>query len=181
MPHPPNSLDVWSVKGRFQQLVYSPKGAIEGLLINTEGVPTQFVCDPHDVALGDLLASLRHGQTLVLEGTEPGPSPEGEPRHSVYALERLAKVNGKAPAARPAAAATTGTVVRLNYARHGAANGVVLDNGDFVHTKPEGFERFRLELGDTVRAEGPARPLADGSGRVIEGQRINGKAAPPSH
>ena len=29
--------------------------------------------------------------------------------------------------------------MRLNYAKHGAANGVVLDNGDFVHTRPDGF------------------------------------------
>ncbi|WP_256220106.1 MULTISPECIES: hypothetical protein [unclassified Variovorax] len=65
--------------------------------------------------------------------------------------------------------------MRLNYARHGEANGVVLDTGDFVHTRPDGFERLGLKIGDEVRAEGRAQPLATGEGRVIEAVRVNGR------
>jgi hypothetical protein len=69
-----------------------------------------------------------------------------------------------------------GTVVRFNYARHGQANGVVLDTGDFVHTKPDGLARLALKVGDKVRAEGRSQPLATGQGRVVEAVRVNGQA-----
>lgn len=181
MPHPQHTLDVWSVEGRFQHLIYSPKGEIEGLLIDTDGVSTQFVTHPHDPVLGEQLGALRAGQALVIEGTEAGPSHKGEPLHSVYTFERLVTVDGKAATATPAKEAAAGTVVRFNYAKHGAANGVVLDTGDFVHTKPDGFDRLKLKVGDKVTAEGIARPLATRTGRVIEAQRVNGKAVGPGH
>ncbi|MDB5829502.1 MAG: hypothetical protein JWQ73_3722 [Variovorax sp.] len=174
-------IDVWSVEGRFQHLVFSPKGGIEGLMIDTDGVPTQFVTDPHDPAVVDVLSKLRIGQALILEGSERGPSHKGEPEHSVYDFERLVSVDGKAPKAAPRQGDVVGTVVRLNHAKHGAANGVVLDNGDFVHTRPDGFERLGLKVGDKVRAEGEARPLVTGTGRVIEARTVNGKAVAPAH
>ncbi len=181
MPHPHHEIDVWSVEGRFEQLIYSPKGDIEGVLIRTDGVPTQFVTDPHDPAAVDQLACLRAGQQLVIEGIAAEPSAKGEPAHFVYAFERLASVDGHAPEAPPRHAETAGTVVRFNYAKHGAANGVVLHNGDFVHTKPDGFDRLALKIGDKVTAEGDARSLADGRGRVIEARRVNGKPVAPTH
>ena len=139
MPHPHEFIDVWSVEGQFQHLIFSPKGAIEGVLIDTEGVPTQFVTDPRDPAMLDLLGKLRTGQTLVIEGTDPGASHKGQPAHFVYAFERLVSVDGQAPETPQSRREVTGTVVRFNYARHGEVNGVVLDSGDFVHTRPDGF------------------------------------------
>ena len=181
MPHPHEMIDVWSVEGQFQQLVFSPKGGIEGVLIDTDGVPTQFVTDPHDPAVADLFGTLRAGQSLVIEGSEAGPSPKGEAAHSVYDFERLVSVDGKAPKAPQSHGDGVGTVVRFNYAKHGAANGVVLDNGDFVHTRPDGFERLGLKVGDKVKAEGEARALVTGSGRVIEAHTVNGKPVGPAH
>lgn len=179
MPHPHHDIDIWSVEGNFQQLVFSPKGAIEGLLIDTDGVPTQFVCDPQDPVVAEHLAGLRDGQALVIEGTEAGPSPKGEAEHTVYRLERLVSVDGK-PAKPPTDhKAAVGTVVRFNYAKHGAPNGVVLDNGDFVHTKPDGMVRLGLKIGDKVRAEGDARPLVTGHGRVVEARSVNGEPVGP--
>lgn len=175
------TVDIWSVAGVFQQLVYSPKGAVEGVLIDTDGIPTQFVTDPHDMATGELLATLRPGQALVLEGTEAGASPKGEPPHTVYAFERLASVDGQPPRPTPSQATVAGKVVRLNHARHGAPNGVLLDSGDFVHTRPDGFEQLGLKIGDRLEAVGPARPLATGGGRVIEAHRANGHVLAPKH
>lgn len=176
----PAEIDVWSVEGTFQHLVYSPKGTVEGLVIETDGAPAQFVCDGHDPAASAGLDKLKAGQAVVIEGTVAEPSPKGKPAHEVYQLERLVSVDGKpvAPAHKPAD--VSGTVVRFNYAKHGAPNGVVLDSGDFVHTKPDGLERLGLKLGDTVKAEGDARPLAGGAGRVVEARTVNGKpvAAP---
>ncbi len=181
MPHPHEVVDVWSVEGRFEHLIYSPKGAIEGVLIDTDGVPTQFVMDPHDPSVAGPFTGLRAGQTLVIEGTDPGPSPKGEAVHSVYVFERLASVDGKAPKAPEAHGNVEGTVVRFNYAKHGAANGVVLDTGDFVHTKPDGFDKLGPMVGDKVKAEGAMRPLLTGTGRVIEAHSVNGKPLAPAH
>lgn len=180
MPHPHELIDVWSIEGQFQHLVFSPKGGIEGLLIDTDGVPTQFVTDPHDRAMTDLLLTLRTGQTLVVEGTEVAPSPKGEPAHSVYAVERLVSVDGEAPEVPEPSGDIVGTVVRLNYARHGAANGVVLDTGDFVHTRPEGFKRWGLKIGDKIKVNGEARALVTGTGQVIEAHAINDKPMGPT-
>lgn len=175
MPHPQETIDIWSVEGRFQHLVYSPKGGIEGVLIDTDGIPTQFVFDRHDEAAAAPFIGLRTGQTLVIEGAEQGPSPKGDAAHTVYLFERLVSLDGLAPADAPAGREVAGTVVRLNYARHGEANGVVLDTGDFVHTKPDGFARLALKVGDKVRAEGRTQTLSTGGGRVVEAVRVNGR------
>lgn len=176
MPHPHDTLDVWSVEGRFQHLIYSPKGRIEGVLIDTDGVPTQFVFERHDEDAAAAFAGLKSGQALVLEGIEEGSSPKGDAEHTVYRFERLASVDGKAPRQVDTAGSIDGKVVRFNYARHGEANGVVLDTGDFVHTKPDGLARLALKVGDKVRAEGRTQPLATGNGRVVEAVRVNGQA-----
>ena len=180
MPRPhhahPEATDVWSVEGRFQHLIYSPKGTVEGLLIDTDGVATQFVCEPHEEARwAGLWASLRVGQTLVIEGTAIEASPEHDAAHTVYRFERLATVDGDEHAPPSMSASTTGKVARLNFARHGEANGVVLDNGDFVHMRPDGFAALGLGIGNDVTAEGDARALAFGAGRVIEAREVNGQ------
>ncbi len=177
MSHPPHeTIDVWSVEGRFKHLVYSPGGGIEGVLIDTDGVSTQFVFDRHDDAAPGAFTGLHAGQALVIEGTEDAPSPKdkGEAEHTVYRFERLVSVDGRAPPHAAAEARIGGTVVRFNYARHGEANGVVLDTGDFVHTRPDGLARLGLKIGDKVSAEGRVQPLTTGEGRVVEAVQVNG-------
>lgn len=174
MPHhnPHETTDVWSVEGRFAHYLYSPKGSIEGMLIDTDGIPTQFVFERHE-GLPAQLAELRAGQAVVVEGIESPPSPKGEAAHTVYRFERLAAIDGKPlPEAQPEGS-VHGRVARIHYARHGEANGVVLESGDFVHTRPQGFVQLDLEVGDMVQAEGRIRPLATGEGRVVEAVRVN--------
>lgn len=175
MPHHNSheTVDVWSVEGRFAHYLYSPKGGIEGMLIETDGIPAQFVFERHGEGLPAQLADIRAGQALVVEGTESPPSPKGEAAHTVYRFERLAAIDGKPlPEAQPDDS-VDGRVARIHYARHGEANGVVLDNGDFVHTRPQGFAQLNLKVGDRVQAEGRVRPLATGEGRVVEAARVN--------
>lgn len=179
MPHHPKSVDLWSVEGQFQHLIFSPKGSIEGVLIDTDGIPTQFVMDPHSSTILELFGKLRIGQKLVIEGSEAEPSGKGESPHSIYDFERLVSVDGKAVKAPPSQGHAAGTVARFNYAKHGAANGVVLDNGDFVHTRPDRLERLGLKVGDKVDAVGEERELVTGTGRVIEAQLVNGKPVGP--
>ena len=100
----------------------------------------------------------------------------------MYDFGRLVSVDGrKQPkAAADGGPAVRGTVVRFKYARHGAANGVVLDSGDFIHLKPEGMARAGLRIGDAVQAEGDVRPLATGSGQVIEAAKVTRRRAQAS-
>ncbi|APW37962.1 hypothetical protein RD110_12805 [Rhodoferax koreense] len=180
MPKPHHhATELWAIEGQFTQLIYSPKGGIEGLLIDTDGTPTQFVTDPQDASVGEMLRALQPGQQLRIEGAEEGPSPKGESAHFVYRLARVAAIDGVEPTPAVAHAKAKGRVLRFNYAKHGEPNGVVLDNGDFVHTRPDGLAALGLQIGDQVVAEGPARPLATGEGRVIEAHSVNGQPFGP--
>ena len=166
--------DVWSIEGVFKHVIYSPKGGIEGAMIEADGIPAQFVFS-HGNDDASHFQHLSPGQRVTLEGTEAKPWPEGDDAHAVYQFKRLAGIDGEAAqdAAKPGR--VEGKVVRINYARHGEANGVVLDSGDFIHIRPDCFAPLALVLGGQVQASGPGRPLADGSGRVIEAVELNGQ------
>ena len=153
-----------SIEGRFVHLVYSPHGGIEGVLLDADGRPVQIVFDHDDEQASRPFERLSAGQSLVIDGTARGPSPKGESEHPVYDFVRLKSVDGIKPEPkRDRGAAYRGVVERFNYARHGAANGVVLDSGDFIHTKPDGLTRLKLRIGDRVEADGDAYLLATGA------------------
>ena len=175
-PHHPRHHDDAApvlLSGSYRQPIFSPRGGLEGLLLDVDGAPVQVVLGPDDA--GAPIASLAVGQALALEARPSPPSPKGEPVHAVYRFHAWPAAR-KARAAPPANA--HGRVTRYNYARHGEPNGVVLDNGDFIHLRPEGFRAAALTLGDEVTAEGVSQPMPNG-GRVIEATRINGMAITP--
>lgn len=178
MPHHDKLIDIWAVEGRFEHLIYSPHGSYEGVLIDTDGVLTQFAFGKHDNAATAAFAHLKPGQRVTVEGSERPAPPKGEAGHVVYDFHRLSHVDGKPLAPLHNDAPVEGRVLRINYTKHGDPNGVVLDTGDFVHLKPEGFAHLDLQLGDSVRAEGLSQPLPDGRGRVIEAHTVNGKPLP---
>lgn len=182
--HPHDDAAPVELDGLFRQPIYSPKGGLEGLLLSVAGETAQIVLDPHDDAAP--FAALRDGQQLRLEVVPAPPSPKGEAVHAVYRLQALLAVDGRRPKATPGDAAFSGKVVRLNYAKHGEPNGVVLDSGDFIHLRPGGFRAAGLRIGDAVSASGDAQPMP-GGGRVIEATEVNGVAIeakpqkPPKH
>jgi len=171
-----------SLRGTFIQPIFSPRGGLEGLLLSVDGETAQVVIDPeHDASV---FASIKSGQLLVLDVSKQGPSPKGEAVHAVYQFHALLTVDGKAVVEAPDK--FIGTVQRLNYAKHGEPNGVVLDSGDFIHLRPDGFRTAALSIGDRVTAEGASLPMF-GGGRVVEATRVNGvkiegkKPKPPKH
>jgi hypothetical protein len=170
-----------TISGAFKYLIYSPKGMIEGLLLEVDHEPLQVVIQPEE-PLAASFAKLKEGETLELETSAEKHSHKGEPAHPVHRMHKLLAIGGKAwePDARHLHAEIKGIVARFNYAKHGAPNGVVLDSGDFVHLKPEGMAASALAIGDMVDAVGEARPMAFGH-RVIEARRINGKAIARKH
>ena len=168
------------LSGRFVHAVYSPHGGIEGIVLDVDGTTLQVVLDHHDDVAGRVVAALRPAQTVDVDAVRQPPSSKGPAAHPVYALVKLRAVDGAKPEPkRDRGPAYVGTVARLNYARHGAANGVVLDTGDFIHTKPDGFARLKLKVGDHVEADGDAHWLATGHGWAVEATRVNGKALGP--
>jgi hypothetical protein len=165
---------VWSIEGIVLHPIYSPKGGIEGVMLDADGVPVQFVFG-HGPDGAAAFGKVEPGQRVTLEGSEARPWPEGENAHAVYGFKRLAGIDGKAADDGGQPTHTRGKVVRMNYGRHGEANGVLLDSGDFIHVRPDRFATLGIAPGDQVEASGPGRPLADGSGRVIDAEALNGK------
>ncbi len=166
-----------SVNGKFQYLIFSPKGSVEGVLLNVDRKPAQIVFARQDAAAPRGFTGLKKGQRVVVQAKRHGPSPKGESDHAVFGFISLTSIDGRKPAKRAAEtpAGFTGVVKRINYARHGEPNGVVLDTGIFVHTKPEGFAALKLKVGDKIRADGAARALQTGGGQVVEATLVNGK------
>ena len=165
---PPKHDDqVWSLTGTLKHWIYSPRGQLEGMLLDVEGFAVQFVIDPSDAAE---VQNLKPGQKLTVEGSPQDDSPKHAAQHEVYKLHRLT-----APVAANKAMPRefSGKIVRFNYARHGQANGFVLSTGDFIHTRPHGFEQLGLNVGDKVTATGEARPLFNGQGQVVEATIVN--------
>lgn len=165
---------VWSIEGRYVHPIYSPKGGIESVMLDADGVATQFVFG-HSPDDATPFGKVKPGQRVTLEGTEAKPWPEGENAHAVYQFKRLAAIDGKDTHEGGKPAHAKGKVIRMNYARHGEANGVLLDSGDFVHIRPDRFAGLGIVVGDQVEASGPGRPLTDDSGQVIDAVEVNGK------
>lgn len=165
---------VWSIEGQYVHPIYSPKGGVEGIMLDVDGVATQFVFG-HGPDDATPFAKIQPGQHVTLEGTEAKPWPNGENAHAVYEFKRLAGIDGKEAHEAGKPVHVTGQAVRMNYARHGEANGVLLDSGDFVHVRPDRFSGLGIVVGDQVEASGPGRPLSDGSGHVIDAIEVNGK------
>ncbi|AWM40265.1 hypothetical protein GobsT_12750 [Gemmata obscuriglobus] len=153
--------------GTVRQHNFSPKGEIEGVLLDTDSGPVQvnFLHGPGTSArpVPTPGAPLR---LIVAPNHRAADHAPGD--HPVY--EFVADADTPEPAAAPVA---EGVVTRLNYARHGEPNGVVLDTGDFVHLKPHGMRQVALAVGTRVAAEGTARPTVTGH-RVIEATVVNG-------
>jgi hypothetical protein len=166
------------IEGAFKQIIFSPEGAIEGALIDVDGAVAQLVVDKHDESIGAQLRAIEAGQKIVAVASESGPSNKGPSEHPIYALSKLRSVDGAKPIrakAAPLKAGYVGSVAAFNYARHGEKNGVVLDTGNFIHLKPEGFAKLKLRVGDRVEVDGDAWPLSTGAGYAVEAATVNGK------
>jgi len=165
------------IEGRFQHVFYSPRGQIEGILIDVDGESIQLVFGRHDNNAPSQFRSLKPGKMLVVNASTKGPSPKGARAHCVYRFKKLVSIEGRKPGKRKPIKSeiSAGKIAYFNYARHGEANGVVLDTGDFIHMRPKGFSQFNLKVGDKVRSDGEIHQLIAGSGRVVAAMRVNGK------
>lgn len=172
MKHP----NATPLEGRVMHLIYSPRGDIEGVLLASDDGIAQLVVERGDAHAATALLALSPGQAVALLAEPLPPSPKGRSPHAILALRHIVAIHGRRVATTHGALGYRGRVQRFNYARHGAINGVVLDTGDFLHLKPEGYERSGLQIGDEVTAQGDAHRLADGHGWAVEARVVNGRA-----
>jgi len=152
-------------------LNFSPKGGVEGLQVEADGKFAQVVF-PHETGT-DVARSITIGKTIDLIVETEALSKNAESFHTVYRFISIEPSEKSHAEAVSSSGVIAGIVARLNYARHGESNGVVLDSGDFIHLKPEGMRQIELSIGDRIEADGKVRAMELG-GRVIEATTING-------
>jgi hypothetical protein len=160
---------------------YGPKGDIDGALLRGGDRTVQVNIPPHlGIAIALTVPVGQSVEATVEAEPELHKHPDGE--HPICRLVALKAAAGRVFALDGHGAEKTvtveGVVGRLNYARHGEANGVVLESGDFLHLKPDGMKRVGLGVGEPIRAEGRARLTPMGT-RAIEVDVANGVSLGP--
>lgn len=139
------------LKGRVLSHNVSPKGHVEGILVESEDRVIQVNYPKHTAT--DLAKRLPIGSAVELTVELE----DGEHDHPVYVT-------------RDISAQASGKVVRFNYALHGEVNGYHLDDGTFVHVKPDGARRYKVAIGDRIVATGECRQGTDAV--VMEAEQV---------
>jgi hypothetical protein len=99
-------------------------------------------------------------------------SPKTKDRtHAVYKLESITKLAGKSFKAN-GAQPISGIVANVHYAKHGEPNGVILESGEFIHTRPPGMKKLKLQIGSKVVVHGEVRKTVLGT-VLIEAHEVN--------
>jgi hypothetical protein len=161
------------INGTCQQLLFSPKGGIEGVLIKEKGAVLQVTFPPE---VGAMFAHLTGpGKRLrVLAVADHSPK-TADRVHAVYNFESLADAAGVAIESSDAEtgnATVKGVVAALHFARHGQPNGVILKTGEFIHLRPHGMVKAGLKVGSKVDAVGEVRVTLLGT-RLLEARKVN--------
>jgi preprotein translocase subunit YajC len=159
-----------TLSGELQQVLFSPKGGIEGLLMKVGSTSIQVSMDPATVDAHVLADAI--GKRIEAEGS-PDHSPKTKDgMHPVYKLNAITKIGGKALKPNGARHPVSGVVASVHYAKHGEPNGVILESGEFIHTRPLGMEKLKLEVGSKVVANGGIRMTVLGT-PLIEAHEVN--------
>ena len=157
------------LSGELQQLLFSPKGGVEGLLLKVGAKSVQISMEPATVDARALAGAV--GKSIEVAASADHSPKTKDGVHPVYKMEKIAKIAGKAVKARDDHA-VSGVVATLHYARHGEPNGVILESGEFIHTRPPGMKKLKLEVGSKVVAHGEMRMTVLGT-PLIEAHEVN--------
>jgi hypothetical protein len=159
-----------TLSGELQQVLFSPKGGIEGLLMKVGWTSIQMSMDPATVDVAALANAV--GKPIEAEGS-PDHSPKTKDcMHPVYKLNSITKIGGKALKPDGACHLVSGVVASVHFAKHGEPNGVILGSGEFIHTRPRGMKQLKLEVGSKVVANGEIRMTVLGT-PLIEAHEVN--------
>ena len=161
------------IHGTCQQLLFSPKGSIEGALLKMKGSVVQVSVPPDKgAALAQVTGPGRQLRVLAVADRSPKAA---DGAHPVFKFTSFADVAGQAidgPDADPGPSTVKGVVSAWHYARHGEPNGVILETGEFIHLRPHGMAAAGLDIGSKVNAVGELRLTVLGT-RLLEARRVN--------
>ncbi len=164
------------LNGTCRQLLFSPKGGIEGVLLGMGRKTVQVVLSaPQGAALSRMCSVGKRLKLLALPDHSPKTALAVHPVYSFESLADSACRPVEFPDAEPSSVTVTGVVVALQFARHGQPNGVVLESGEFMHLRPAGMAETGLEVGSRVRAVGRARVTLFNT-RWLDAHHVNGIA-----
>jgi len=166
--------DAVFINGTCRQLLFSPQGDIEGVIVIENGKSVQVSMTPETGGVFARVATPGCWVSVLAHADRSPKTAAGS--HPVYRFAAFADGKGKAlaPADKDAESTTIkGVVASLHFARHGQPNGVMLETGEFIHLRPQAMARAALRIGDRVSAVGDARWTVLGN-RLLEARRING-------
>jgi hypothetical protein len=159
-----------SLGGILQQLLFSPKGEIEGLLIKVGAKSVQ-------ISMHHVTVDARALADAVGESIDVAVSPAHSPKtkkgvHAVHKLDAITRIAGKAVKFNGNAPSISGVVANIHFAKRGEPNGVILESGEFIHTRPSGMKKLKLDVGSNVVAHGERRMTVLGT-PLIEAREVN--------
>jgi hypothetical protein len=167
----PHDSTFQTLSGRLRQILFSPKGSLEGLLIEVEDSPIQLSMTPASVdpvALGKSV-----GKTIEVKARRDHSPKTQHGVHPVYQLHSITKIGGRSHISRDGEVISIrGVVTAIHYAKHGEPNGVILEAGEFVHTRPDGMKKLKLKIGSKVTVHGETRMTILGT-PLIEAREVN--------
>ena len=166
MPHKDKSE---SLSGTLQQLLFSPKGGIEGLLLEIDSQPIQVSLKSGKPDANVLKDAIGKPIEVIASADHSPKTKDGA--HPVYQLDSITKLAGKAYESN-GTQPIKGVVASIHYAKHGEPNGVILESGEFIHTRPHGMKKLKLHLGSKVVAHGEVRTTVLGTA-LIEAHEVN--------
>jgi len=165
----PSNAKSQSLSGQLQRLLFSPKGAIEGLLLKVDSQPIQVSMKPGSADSKVLSSAV--GKPIEVEASADHSPKTKNGAHAVYQLNSITKLAGKAFKSN-GTQPINGVVANIHYAKHGEPNGVILESGEFIYTRPPGMKKLKLRVGSKVIAHGEARTTVLGT-PLIEAHEVN--------
>jgi hypothetical protein len=166
MPHNDRSE---SLSGHLEQLLFSPKGGIEGLLLKVDAKSIQVSMKPGSADANALNEAV--GKPIEVRACADHSPKTKDGAHPVYQLNCITKLAGKAFKSNRMKP-IEGVVAHFHYAKHGEPNGVILESGEFIYTRPPGMKKLNLQVGSKVIAHGEARTTVLGTS-LIEAHEVN--------
>jgi hypothetical protein len=158
------------LSGRLDQILFSPKGALEGLLVNMGAQTVQVSMEP-TTANAEALANAV-GKAIELKASVDDSQKAKHGAHPVYKMRAVSKIAGKAFTLVDEPERVQGVVSAIHFAKHGEPNGVMLESGEFVHTRPHGMKKLKLKIGSKVVALGQVRMTVLGT-PLLEAEEVN--------
>jgi len=159
-----------TLSGQLQQLLFSPKGGIEGLLLRMGSKSIQVSMEQATADACALAEAV--GKPIEVTASADHSPKTKESVHPVYKLDVITKIAGRAVKPNGDEHPISGVVATIHYARHGEPNGVILESGEFIHTRPPGMKKLKLEVGSKVVAHGEMRMTVLGT-PLIEAREVN--------